>query len=626
MIKPILDEIVRKISSVRRLIPIIYLVSEDREILFDLFRRSDCFDIRRQTEDGQIVPCAYSRHTEGLNVIPVTSPRAFSDPPKLGAAAHKNSFNGKTRYYYVRDFAALDNQEDYFIQYIKRIDDLEKGPLSENLIIVSPAAPYQCIPSGFEQFVEVIDVPMIGLWEIAELAAEAQNRALKVMDRPLLLPEDFLKHASTPLEKFKGLNRQQVRHALRQLEEKFGWISPLGLTAQEQRLFPSAAFESAADRMIYEQKRQTVRKDGAIDFLPTAHLEKPGGMEGLCEWIVQKKKILEDPANARQRAETFPRGILIAGLPGSGKSMTAKYIAHELNDMPLIQFKFSRILTGVVGGTEEKLDRALKLIEAVAPCVVWIDEIEKELSGTQSSGESDAGVASRCLATLLNWMQENQNQCFICATANHIETLPAELLRRGRFDRKYYTFLPMHMQCVEILVGHLRQIAAKAPDLFSRELQNHFTELGDALFDEISKMDRKFFTGADIEGLIQDAKSLLFQRDEPLPYSYKVFKEALIQTARRSQPYGETNFQEVLEYWSALRDHPFLNAAVPEALRNQQDRYQYMLFDFSDFTYTGDRWTWKDMPPCASPHPYDKNMYDALKNGILAFKNDSSKK
>lgn len=636
--EPILDGIVRKISAVRRWMPILYLVSEDREILFELFQRPDCFDIQRQTEDGQIVSCIYDRNLTGLNVIPVKTP-SFSDGPKLGLKAHQNDFKGKTRYYYIRDFAAVERQSEYFIKYIEHLDKTgalytrENQPLSENFIIISPAAPYHCIPSGFEQFVEVIDVPMIGRWEIAEMIAAEQNRALELMNRPLLQPEDFLNdnnynninnipELNFCLEKCRGLNRQQVRQVFRQLAEMFGWVSRLGLSKQEFDCFPVDQFEKTADKLIYEQKRQAARKDGTIDFLPTEHLEKPGGMTGLCDWIAQKKKILLDPQRARQCVENFPRGILIAGLPGSGKSMIAKYIAHELNDMPLIRFQFSRILTGIVGGTEEKLDRALKRIEAAAPCVVWIDEIEKELGGTQGRGEADAGVASRCLATLLNWMQETPCQCLLCATANHIETLPAELLRRGRFDRKYYTFLPLQEQCVEIFASRLHQIAIQAPDLFSQNLKSNFIKLGHELFDEIAKLDRKFFTGADIDGLIQDAKSVLFQQDVPIPYDYQTFRAALIQTAQGSQPYGETNFIEVLDYWLALQAHPFLNAAVPEALRNQPEKYNYMLFDFSDFISDGTKWTWKtSISKRTFQHVYDRNLFDALKSGLENHKN-----
>lgn len=619
-IAPILDEVVRKITTVRRFMPIIYLVSEDREILFDLFRRKDCFEILQKRGDSEFVPCEYDQNIKDLNVIQVTSSHAWNNNSPLGKRDKTPAIDWPVRYYYIRDFSTVEQKQSYIQNYIGRIEAQGDGPLTENLIIISPVRPYDCIPIGFEQYVEVIDVPIIGMREIAELTLGEQNQALAVMGRPPLELEAFLPQMDPFLEKFKGLNRQQIRHVLRQLAEQFGWVSLAGLTAKERKTFDQGALVRSAQEKIYEQKRQMVLKDGTIDFLPTDALARPGGMEGLCQWIEQKKKVLADPANARQRAEKFPRGILIAGLPGSGKSMVAKFIAHQLNDMPLIQFRFSRVLTGVVGGTEEKLDRALKLIEASVPCVVWIDEIEKELGGTQSSGESDAGVASRCLATLLHWMQENRKACFICATANHVDTLPAELMRRGRFDRKYYTFLPLQEQCVEILVCQLRQIASEAPELFDHTVTSQLFRLSDEVFDAAAKLEGKFFTGSDIEGLLQDAKSLLFQRDEPIPYSYETVKRALLQTLQHYQPYGETNFAEILDYWTALQKHPFLHAAMPENA-SAEDKGKYMLFDFSDFVYDGRSWSWKDGLSCTSPYPYDQAMFQVLKSGIGRHQN-----
>ena len=368
-----------------------------------------------------------------------------------------------------------------------------------------------------------------------------------------------------------------------------------------------------------EQKKQTVLKDGTINFLSTEDLTEPGGMEGISAWVKEKKKILDNPEKAELYGEVFPKGILITGLPGSGKSMTAKYIAHAFGDIPLIQFSLSKVLTGIVGGTEEKLDRALKLIEASSPCVVWIDEIEKELSGTVNSGNSDSGVASRCLARLLNWMQENPRQCFICATANSIQSLPSEFLRRGRFDRKYYTFLPMQEQCEDIMVNLLQKVDRKTPALLSADLKSRFKDLAASVLDYAAGFKGKYYTGADLEGLIEDARSELFRKDTSLPYSYDVFQQAMFQAVRKSKPYGETNFYDVINYWLALRGHPFLNAAVPEGKLGDVDEdiyRKFILFDFSDFEYRESKWKWKPQLKCSSERLYDKNMFSALKQGI----------
>ncbi|MCX6623223.1 MAG: AAA family ATPase, partial [Acidobacteria bacterium] len=156
---------------------------------------------------------------------------------------------------------------------------------------------------------------------------------------------------------------------------------------------------------------------------------------------------------ARQFGLPKPKGLLLVGVPGCGKSLTAKAVAAEWK-MPLLKFDLGKVFGGLVGQSEENMRRAVKMAEAVTPCVMWIDEIEKGLAGSRGGG-GDSGVTQRVFGTLLTWMEENQKQVFTIATANDIEGLPPELLRKGRFDEVFFIDLPTPQERATILAIHL---------------------------------------------------------------------------------------------------------------------------------------------------------------------------
>lgn len=612
----ILDDVVRKILAVKQFTPIIYLVTEDRNALFDIINYGACFDVLQKVEDEEIIHCSYTKETVNCNVYD------FSDyvVHKSGLESflkNKSVFSKLPAYFYIQDFHVNDafNQMEYVRKFVAFSEGLKEWPIKKNLILT---APYKCIPPGFESYIEVIDIPIIGMREITEMIIKEQNRNLRIMKLPEITLEEYASEQDDYITGFKGLNRQQVKGVLYQTALTFGWVSQCGLPAKLREKYRYDDMKQETTRLINERKRQMVAKDGSITFEDIGQLAgRPGGMDGILQWIQSKKKILDNPKKAEECYELFPKGVLIAGLPGSGKSYLAKYIAQELS-LPLIQFKLSAVLTSLVGGTEEKMDRVLKLIEAVSPCVVWIDEIEKELSGTQGRGDSDAGVASRCLARLLNWLQENKCPCFVYATANRIDLLPTELMRRGRFDRKYYTFLPLHNECVEIMIGHINKVQKNAPKLFDADLSRRFRELAEETFNIIAGMEGKFFTGADIEGLIQDTRSRLFDKNMPIPYGYNQFLDALVEIAQKMTPYGESHYKETLEYWYNLREHPFMNAAIPEDC-TLEEQYKYMLFDFKDLQFNGQSNTWRKGLTCVSEKKYDQAMFQKLKKGLLEY-------
>jgi SpoVK/Ycf46/Vps4 family AAA+-type ATPase len=203
---------------------------------------------------------------------------------------------------------------------------------------------------------------------------------------------------------------------------------------------------------LYEEKRQIVRKEGILDYVPPKiRLEEIGGLANLKEWLRQRQRFFS------REAEEFgleaPKGLLITGISGCGKSMAVQAVS-TFWQMPLIRLDMNRIYGAVAGSPERTLERAIATAELISPCVLWIDEIETAIVGTDGEG---AGVSTRIFSSFLTWMQEKQHMVFVAATANEIDKLPPELLRKGRFDEVFFVDLPTERERLEILEVHLKK-------------------------------------------------------------------------------------------------------------------------------------------------------------------------
>jgi ATP-dependent 26S proteasome regulatory subunit len=192
--------------------------------------------------------------------------------------------------------------------------------------------------------------------------------------------------------------------------------------------------------VIGREKAYAIRKSGVLEVVePAETLDSVGGLDLLKEWILKRRNSFTE--RARQYGLPVPKGALIVGVPGTGKSLTAKVTAQALR-VPLLKLDAGRIYGGLVGQSESNIRTAIQTAEAIAPCVLWIDEIEKGLSGSKSSGASDGGTSARVFGTLLSWMQEKTAPVFIVATANDVSQLPPEFLRKGRWDELFFVDLP----------------------------------------------------------------------------------------------------------------------------------------------------------------------------------------
>ena len=231
---------------------------------------------------------------------------------------------------------------------------------------------------------------------------------------------------------------------------------------------------------VVEAKRKVVEQDGLLEYYPAeAGLERVADLVGFKAWLAARTAVVTRPAQARERGLPFPKGVLLLGVPGCGKSLAAKAVSAEWG-LPLLRFDPSALYNKYIGETEKNLARATAAAERMAPVVLWIDELEKAFA---SGGSEDGGVSQRVLGSFLSWMQERTADVFIMATANDVQRLPPEFLRKGRFDEVFFVDLPDAATRAEIFRIHLGardldpeafpldELAAATPDFSGSEVE-----------------------------------------------------------------------------------------------------------------------------------------------------------
>jgi len=311
----------------------------------------------------------------------------------------------------------------------------------------------------------------------------------------------------------------------------------LGLTLVEaENVFSKSAVRTHTFDLetILEEKKQIIRKSGLLEYYE--HREEfsdVGGMAILKDWLVKRRSAFS--SRARDFGLPLPKGILLIGVPGTGKSLTAKAVG-ALWQMPLLRLDVGKIFGGLVGSSEENIRNVIKTAEAIAPAILWIDELEKGFSGTGSSGQTDGGTTSRVFASFITWLQEKTTPVFVIATANNVHQLPPELLRKGRFDEIFFCDLPDREDRRSIIDIHIRK-KKRDPGQFDLEKLVEATvdysgaELEQAV---IASLYDAFDTGMDLstDGLLNTLKDIV-----PLAITMREQIEAMREWARtRARP------------------------------------------------------------------------------------------
>ena len=285
--------------------------------------------------------------------------------------------------------------------------------------------------------------------------------------------------------------------------------------------------------MMIEEKSQIIRKSGLLEYQEASQsLDDIGGLTTLKHWLRRRDRAFSQAA--RDFGLPEPKGLLLLGVQGCGKSLTAKAIASAWS-LPLIRLDMGRIYSGLVGSSEENLRRAIRVTESLAPVVLWVDEIEKGLAGVGGT-TGDGGVSARVFGTLLTWLQEKTAPVFVVATANRVDLLPPEMLRKGRFDDIFFVDLPTERERRDILSIVLRR-RGRAPENFQL----------DALAQQTPS-----FSGAELEQAVVAAMYDAFADGAELNDAY------LLAAVKQSVPLAVTMAHEVerLRDWAKTRTRP----------------------------------------------------------------------
>ena len=275
---------------------------------------------------------------------------------------------------------------------------------------------------------------------------------------------------------------------------------------------------------VLQAKRQIIERSGVLEYFPHEHdMGDVAGLRHLKGWLRKRQAAFEDPGRAKEYGLSPPKGLLLIGVQGCGKSLCAKAVAAEWK-LPLIRLDPSNLYNRYVGETERNLRRAIKLAEQMAPVVLWIDEIEKSLS----QDDADGGPAQRLFGTFLAWLQDKKENVFVIATANDISKLPPELMRKGRFDEIFFVDLPQEEARKRILEIHLER-----------------RKRDPAKFDIARIVERtKGFSGAEIEQAVVSSLYTAFSREADLT------TEALLEEIELTKPLSVTMAERI----AALRD------------------------------------------------------------------------
>ncbi len=283
------------------------------------------------------------------------------------------------------------------------------------------------------------------------------EKEISVLDVPLPSFRDLFQLLKEIVGVVRRGNKARVELTKEQAENIIKAAQGLTLSEAENAFAKAIANDGVLDkddiRLVLDEKRQVIRKSGLLEFVGVEQeLAHVGGLDELKGWLTGRIGAFGEPA--RKFGLPAPKGLLLLGVQGCGKSLTAKAVASHWA-LPLLRLDVGRIFSSLIGSSEENLRKAIRVAESVSPAVLWIDEIEKGLAGSAGAAVTDSGVSARVFGALLTWLQEKTAPVFVVATANRIDALPPELLRKGRFDEIFFIDLPSAAERREIFRIHV---------------------------------------------------------------------------------------------------------------------------------------------------------------------------
>lgn len=390
---------------------------------------------------------------------------------------------------------------------------LKTSKVRKNVFFVAPDL---IIPCTLQKDITILDLPLPKLPEIKSKLDKmiTQNKGVNAAELSEDDKEKLCKAA-------QGLTLKEIENAF-----ALSMVNDGAITINDLKT-------------IMDEKKQVIKKNGILEFVNSdLSIDDIGGLDNLKGWLLKRNNSWSE--KAKKYSLPAPKGVLITGVPGCGKSLTAKAMS-AIWQLPLIRLDLGKIFSGLVGSSEENMRRAIATAEAVAPSILWIDEIEKGLSGVSSASSGDSGVSSRIFGQFLTWMQEKEAQVFVIATANNISALPPELMRKGRFDEIFFVDIPTYNERFEIFKLHLKKRLKNA------EVSQNIT-VDDELCHSLARISENLI-GAEIEQVVVSALYEAFFENRPL--EFRDLEKAIANTV----PLAVTQKEQIiaLRAWANVR-------------------------------------------------------------------------
>jgi ATP-dependent 26S proteasome regulatory subunit len=403
---------------------------------------------------------------------------------------------------------------------IRRLRDVGQK-FSTNRRTVILTAPKIEIPPELSGLVEFLDLPLPDRQRLRQIIDETLVRISKAHTLPRKLDSNGM---DAMADNLRGLTEEEAEHAV------------------SQALVTRYALSQEAVADVLEAKKTLLKRSEMVEFVEASDtLSNVGGLENLKRWLALRRGAWED--SAREFGLESPHGVIILGVQGCGKSLCARGVAGEWK-LPLVKFDTSAVYDKYIGETEKRIRKVFQVAEGLAPCVLWVDELEKVFAGSgPDSASADAGVSSRLLAAFLSWMQDRKAPVFVAATCNNVTALPPELIRKGRFDELFFVDLPTQ---------------AERKQIFSIQLARRTRNPADFDLDHLAEA-AKGYSGAEIDAAVQGALYTAYSEKKPLA------TQALLDALAQTVPLSTTRAEEIdaMREWARTR-------AVPAAAKNTE--------------------------------------------------------
>lgn len=425
--------------------------------------------------------------------------------------------------------------DNVIVSYLKEIAEKSITEKEFSKIIFIFDSTFSRFPRELESLITIIDIQPLSEDEIGKVIRAYCDKYGILHD--ILKNDDVAKKFANS---FKGLQKFQIEQIL---NTTFAKSKKNEKGKKELQITDSDT--------ILSEKKQLIKKSGILEIIDKpGSINDIGGLENLTAWLNSKAQIFKDIYEAQNFGVSVPKGILIVGMPGCGKSLTAKATA-ALFKVPLVRLDIGSLLGKYVGESEGNMKRALALSEAFAPCVLWIDELEKAFAGIKSGGEGSE-IVTRLFGQFLTWMQEKESAVFIVATANSISSLPPEFLRKGRFDELFKVELPTRAELKKII---------------EIKLQQKKKEMNDKDYEKLAQIAKnKGCNGGDVESIINQAienryieylNSNKDEKEKNLTFDdvKNVFED------KDTKSVSETLKEKIEELRKELDKYPFRNAS-----------------------------------------------------------------